>query len=51
MKTYTKQILKDLDQEVKVKGPKIVAEEIGVSEGCIRELAPEESKAHDQAKE
>jgi hypothetical protein len=48
MKAYTKEILRDLDQEVKVKGPRMVAEEIGVSEGCVRELAPEESRRHDE---
>jgi len=47
--THQKAILTDLEREVKVKGARVVAEELEISESAVRELAPEESRKHDEA--
>ena len=46
---YQKALIRDIQIEVLVKGPATVAEELEISEGAVRELAPEESRKHDEA--
>ena len=46
---YQKALIRDIEAEVRVKGPATVAEELEVSEAAVRELAPEESRKHDEA--
>jgi len=49
MTPYAAEITESIRLEVKVHGASIVAQGTGVSEGCIRELAPKESREHDEA--
>ena len=49
MDDYTAEITQDIRNEVKVHGAAEVAERTGISEAAIREVAPEESQAHDRA--
>jgi hypothetical protein len=49
MTPYAAEITESIRLEVKVHGAAIIARELGISEGCIRELAPKESREHDEA--
>jgi len=46
---YLDMTIRQLRDEVLVKGPKLVAEEMGVSVKTLRELAPHESLRYDLA--
>jgi hypothetical protein len=49
MDDYTAEITKPIRQEVLVHGAAEVAERLGVSESCVRELSPEEARKWDEA--
>ena len=50
MTPYQKAILSDIEREVKVKSPKIIAEELGISESAVWELAPEAARKWNETK-
>ena len=47
--SYQKALIRDIEAEVRVKGPATVAEELEIPEECVGQLAPEESRKHDEA--
>lgn len=46
---YIQEIIGQVWEEVEVHGAREIAERLGVSEACVRELAPEQARAHDEA--
>jgi len=44
---YLDMTIRELRTEVLVKGPELVAEEMGISENCMRQLCPHESLRYD----
>jgi hypothetical protein len=51
MSPYASEVTEQIRQEVRVHGPRAVAEALNVSESCIREIAPRESWEHDNREE
>jgi len=44
---YLDMTIRQLRDEVLVKGPEMVADEMGISEKCVRQLCPNESIRYD----
>ena len=46
---YLDMTIRQLRTEVLVKGPEMIADEMGISEKCVRQLCPNESIRYDAA--